>query len=104
MPDSSDYNRLESMVSCRDIPPSEWEHARQALCFFFSRRLGQNNADDLAQETLLRLWSRPDFEFAKPEDFPKVCFGFAHYVCQQMCRESAKEASVSLDFDAVAPA
>lgn len=98
------YNGLDSMLTCRDIPACEWEHARQALRFYFSRRLGQDNAEDLAQETLLRFWSRPDFQFDKVEDFPRVCFGFAHYVCQQICRENAKRAGVELDIEIPSPA
>jgi hypothetical protein len=65
------------MPTSRNIPPDAWEHARQALVFYFARRARRSGAEDLAQETLLAVWARKDYEFACTEDFLRVCYGFA---------------------------
>jgi DNA-directed RNA polymerase specialized sigma24 family protein len=85
------------MPNCRSIPPAAWEHARQAMLFYFSRRHGLSDAEDLAQETLATLWSREDYEFEKEEDFLRVCFGFARLVSQKGYRQTQKHAGDELD-------
>jgi DNA-directed RNA polymerase specialized sigma24 family protein len=90
------------MPNCRSIPATAWEHARQALVFYFSRRHGIADAEDLAQEALATLWSRDDYEFEREEDFLRVCYGFARLVSMQGYRESQKHAGDELD--AAAPA
>lgn len=85
------------MPNCRSIPPTAWEHARQALIFYFSRRHGLSDAEDLAQETLATLWSRDNYEFEKEEDFLRVCYGFARLILQKGYREAQKHAGEELD-------
>jgi len=67
------------MPNCRSIPDEKWVHAHKALMLFFSRK-GVVNPEDMAQETLMRIWSREDYQFEKEEDFLKVCYGFARKV------------------------
>lgn len=85
------------MPTCRSIPAEAWEHARQALVFYFSRRHGFSDAEDLAQEALATLWGREDYEFQKEEDFLRVCFGFARLVSLQGYRRSQKHAGDEMD-------
>jgi DNA-directed RNA polymerase specialized sigma24 family protein len=85
------------MPNCRSIPSAAWEHARQALVFYFSRRHGLSDAEDLAQETLVTLWSREDYEFEKEEDFLRVCHGFARLVSHKGYREAQKHAGDELN-------
>jgi hypothetical protein len=75
------------MLNCRSIPPEAWEHARQALVFYFSRRHGSWGAEDLAQETLTAILSREDYLFEREEDFLRVCYGFAAHVLQTARRD-----------------
>lgn len=78
------------MPSCRDIRPEVWEHARQSLVFYFSRRERVGNAEDLAQETLLAFWRREDFQFDREEDFLRVCYGFANLILQHDYRRQKR--------------
>jgi hypothetical protein len=64
---------------------------------FFSRRHNFANAEDLAQETLAVLWSRPDFEFNKEEDFLRVCYGLASKISLASYRTSRKHEAEQLD-------
>lgn len=84
------------MPNCRSISPAAWEHAHQALVFYFSRR-GLSDPEDLAQETLATLWSRDDYEFEKEEDFLRICYGFARNILQKGYREEHKHAGDELD-------
>ncbi len=91
------------MPTCRDISPKLWEHARQALIFYFSRRQRAANAEDLAQETLTVLWSRDDYIFEKEEDFLRVCYGFASRILQRDFRMQHRNRTEPLSIvDAVA--
>jgi DNA-directed RNA polymerase specialized sigma24 family protein len=83
------------MLNCRSIPPELWVHARKCLIFFFSRR-GDPNAEDLAQETLMTVWAREDYQFEKQEDFLKVCYGFARKILFGGHRERRKHAAEEL--------
>jgi DNA-directed RNA polymerase specialized sigma24 family protein len=85
------------MPNCRSISPQAWEHAREALVFYFSRRHGVADAEDLAQDTLAALWSRADFEFEKEEDFLRVCYGFAGRVLQSGYRRTRKHTASALN-------
>ena len=85
------------MPNCRSIPADAWEHAREALIFFFSRRHGLADAEDLAQEALVTLWSREDYEFEREEDFLRVCYGFARLVSLKGYRDTRKHAGEELD-------
>jgi DNA-directed RNA polymerase specialized sigma24 family protein len=67
------------MLNCRSIPPEKWVHAHKALIYFFSRK-GFSNPEDMAQETLMAVWSREDYQFEKEDDFLKVCYGFARKI------------------------
>jgi DNA-directed RNA polymerase specialized sigma24 family protein len=86
-------------VNCRSIPQPLWEHVRQCLIFYFSRRHGIAEAEDLAHETLLTVWNRRDYEFEKEEDFPRVCYAFARRILRERYREMQHHPSVELDPD-----
>jgi DNA-directed RNA polymerase specialized sigma24 family protein len=86
-------------VNCRTVSPDAWEHARQALVFYFSRRHGLSEAEDLAQDTLAAVLARDDFVFEKEEDFLKVCYGFANRINLEAYRGVAKHVAAALDFD-----
>ena len=84
-------------LNCRAIPETAWEHARRMLVFYFSRRHQGMDAEDLAQETLARLWSRDDYGFDREEDFLRVCYGFARLILQKGYREARKHAGEALN-------
>jgi DNA-directed RNA polymerase specialized sigma24 family protein len=84
------------MINCRSVSPKAWEHARQALVFYFTRRHGLSSAEDLAQETLATVLSREDYQFEKEEDFLRVCYGFAGHMLQTARREVAKSSCNSI--------
>src|SRR5450432_767307 len=85
------------MPNSRSIEPEAWEQARSALVFYFSRRHGFTNAEDLAQETLAALWKRDDFEFARADDFLRICYAFARRISQSGGRDARKHAGEELD-------
>jgi hypothetical protein len=85
------------MLNCRSISPEVWEHARQALIMYFSRRHRFANAEDLAQETLAVIWSRDDFEFNKEDEFLRVCYGFASRISLAGYRAEQKHDAEELD-------
>jgi hypothetical protein len=87
------------MPNCRSIPPAVWGQAHDALVFYFSRRHGIANAEDLAQETLAAVLTREDFEFGKEEDFLRVCYGFASRISQAGYRQVQKHVAAALDPD-----
>jgi len=80
------------MLNCRSIPAEKWVHARKALIYFFSRR-GAPNPEDLAQDTLVTVWSREDYLFEKEDDFLKVCYGFAKKILLEGYRVNRKHAA-----------
>jgi DNA-directed RNA polymerase specialized sigma24 family protein len=84
------------VLNCRSIPNATWEQAREALVFYFRHRMGDSQAEDLAQETLAALLRRDDFEFQKSEDFLRVCYGFARRILQSGARNERKHAGVAL--------
>ena len=83
------------MPNCRSIPPEKWVYARKALIFFFTRK-GALNPEDMAQETLMRVWSREDYQFEKEHDFLKVCYGFAKNILLEGDRLSRKHGAEEL--------
>lgn len=85
------------MLNSRSIPSELWEQARQALVFYFSRRHGLPNAEDLAHDTLMAIWIRDDFTFETKEQFLRVCYGFASRVSLYGYRQTRKHAAVALD-------
>jgi hypothetical protein len=91
------------MPNCRSIPPEAWARAREALVFYFSRRHGRSNAEDLEQETLATLWSRDDYEFEKEDDFPRVCLGFARRISQEGFREAQRHSPGEPDHEISSP-
>ncbi len=91
------------MLNCRSISPEAWAHARECLIFYFSHRHGRSDADDLAQETLLAIWNREDYEFEKEEDFLKICYGFARYISMEGYRDKQRHAGAPLDPSLSAP-
>jgi DNA-directed RNA polymerase specialized sigma24 family protein len=90
------------MLNCRSIPPEKWVHAHKALVHFFTRK-GVLNPEDMAQETLMALWSREDYEFEKEDDFLRVCYGFAKNVLLEGYRASRKHAADELDLSVESP-
>jgi RNA polymerase sigma factor (sigma-70 family) len=91
------------MANCRSISPEAWAHARESLIFYFSRRHARADAEDLAQETLLAVWNREDYEFDKEEDFLRVCYGFARHISKEGYREAYRQAAASVDDSMPAP-
>ena len=90
-------------MNCRSVSPKTWEYARQALVFYFTRRHGLPNAEDLAHETLATILSREDYHFEKEEDFLKVCYGFAFHISQNARRDSRKHITTSMEPTAPLP-
>jgi hypothetical protein len=90
-------------MTCRSIPPDRWENARQVLIFYFSRRCGFRNAEDLAHDTLAALWGRDDYEFADASDFLKICYGFAGRILKASQRVATKHANVELLDNFISP-
>jgi DNA-directed RNA polymerase specialized sigma24 family protein len=88
------------MLNCRSIPDEIWVHASKALFYFF-RGKGVSNPEDLAQETLMTILSREDYQFEKEEDFLRVCYGFAKNILREGYRanrkHAAKESIVSVE-------
>ena len=84
------------MANCRSISDEGWAQAREALVFYFSRRHGVHEAEDLAQEALAALLTREDYEFEREEDFLRVCYGFARLISQKGYRQSRKHAGDEL--------
>ena len=91
------------MANSRSISPEAWSHARESLIFYFSRRHARADAEDLAQETLLAVWNREDYEFDKEEDFLRVCYGFARHISKEGYREAYRQAAASVDESMPAP-
>jgi|GEM_PF-2539295 len=91
------------MPNCRSIQPAAWEHARKALVFYFSRRHGIANAEDLAHETITAVLTRDDYQFASDEDFLRVCYGFASRISQSGHRRTRRDSTESLPDDWLAP-
>jgi DNA-directed RNA polymerase specialized sigma24 family protein len=91
------------MPNCRSIAPAAWAHAREALVFYFSRRHGFSNAEDLAQETLAAIWIREDYEFSGEEEFLRICYGFANKVSLASYRMSKQRTTSELPADVPEP-
>jgi DNA-directed RNA polymerase specialized sigma24 family protein len=87
------------MLDCRSIPDALWEEASKRMFFFFLHHLGSENADELAQETLLAVWKRKDYKFEKEEDFLKVCHGFARKILLQAIKKKYELKPIELDPD-----
>jgi len=87
------------MFNSRSIPTELWANARDRLIFYFSRRLGVQNAEDLAHNTLMAIWVREDYEFEREDDFLKVCYGFAKKILHEVLREDRKNRWIELNFD-----
>ncbi len=85
------------MPTCRTISSGAWGHARNALVFYFSRRHGFVNAEDLAHDTLAALWNRADFEFEKEDDFLRICYAFAGHVSLASYRKVQRRATETFD-------
>lgn len=84
-------------MNSRLIAPEVWEQARQALVFYFCRRHGVVYAEDLAQDTLTAIWVREDFTFESPEQFLRVCYGFANRISLQSYRQAARRTGQPLN-------
>jgi DNA-directed RNA polymerase specialized sigma24 family protein len=90
------------MPNCRSIPPEEWAYVREALVRYFATRHGRQNAEDLAQQTLTKVWEREDYEFETISDFPKVCLGFARKISLSDFRGEGTGIE-TLEFEPAAP-
>lgn len=86
------------MLNSRSVSAELWVNAHKCLVLYFARRRCLN-AEDLAQETLMTVWRREDFVFEKPEDFLKVCYGFARHILQENNRDGQKHAADELAAD-----
>lgn len=84
------------MINCRSIPHEKWVQAYKALAYFFSGK-GVLDPEDLAQETLMKIWSREDYQFEKEDDFLKVCYGFANNVFRDSYRVRREHAGEDPD-------
>jgi DNA-directed RNA polymerase specialized sigma24 family protein len=91
------------MVTCRAISKAVWEQAREALVFYFERRVGFMDAEDLAQDTLAAIWRRADFEFEVEEDFPKICYAFAKRILKASLRKDKGHLQTELQATIPAP-
>ncbi len=80
-------------MTCRDIPPHVWAQAEEAVINYLALRLGVHNATDVAQDTMLTVLRRSDFEFEKEEDFLRVCLGFAKRVGPESRRSAERRAT-----------
>lgn len=84
------------MPNCRSIPTAKWVHVHKALIYFFTGK-GVSNPEDMAQETLMTVWSREDYQFENEDDFLKVCYGFARNILREGYRADRKHAAEELD-------
>src|SRR5579872_5616193 len=84
------------MLNCRSIPAEKWVHAHKALMLFFSGK-GVVSPEDMAQQTLMTVWSREDYQFEKEEDFLKVCYGFARKILLEGYRVNREHAAEDPD-------
>jgi DNA-directed RNA polymerase specialized sigma24 family protein len=57
----------------------------------------------LAQETLLSIWDREDYEFENEEDFLKVCYGFARLKSKEGYRDNKRHDDETVDDSLAAP-
>ena len=83
------------MPNWRSIPPEVWEQVFEALVLFF-RRHGARDPDDEAQNTLLAILKREDYEFEKVEDIHIVSKGFARNILFEAYRRVKKIPDVPL--------
>ncbi len=90
------------MLNCRSIPAEKWIHAHKTLVYFFTHK-GVLNPEDMAQETLMTVWSREDYQFEKEDDFLKVCYGFAKKVLLEGYRVGRKHGAEELDLSVASP-
>jgi len=51
----------------------------------------------MAQQTLMTVWSREDYQFEKEEDFLKVCYGFARKILLEGYRVNREHAAEDPD-------
>jgi DNA-directed RNA polymerase specialized sigma24 family protein len=80
-------------MNSRSITSATWERARKALVYYFSHRLPSvQAAEDLAQDTLLAVLRRDDYQFETEEDFLRVCYGFANRIVRRGGRRYAADA------------
>jgi DNA-directed RNA polymerase specialized sigma24 family protein len=84
------------MANWRSIPTEAWKQVFDVLVFYFSRRGLRQDAEDLAQKTLLAVLGREDFTFDDPSDFQKVCYGFANKILLAHLRQS-RNTGIELD-------
>lgn len=90
-------SRETRLPNCRSISSETWEHARQALVFYFQRRGADiDDAEDQAQSTLTALWRRPDYEFQDEKDFLRVCYAFAKRIQKAAWRKGKRAQMVEL--------
>src|SRR4051812_23237955 len=95
--------KLSSMPDCRFITPLLWEQIRSMLVGYFGRHVGSGTAEDLAQETLLALLTRSDYQIDGEQAFVRICYGFARNVLRTHHRRSLMQASVFADLHGLTP-
>ncbi len=73
------------MPNVRAIPSEVWEQVFEALVLFFRHR-GSRDPDDEAQNTLLAMLKRDDYEFKNVGDIHFVAKGFARIIALEAYR------------------
>jgi len=89
------------LLDCQSISPHTWEHARQALEFYFTQRHAAAIAEDLAHETLTAVLCR-DLQFESEQDFLRVCYASARNILRSARRAGTQVPSASLGTPAYA--
>jgi hypothetical protein len=75
--------------NARSIPQEVWEQVFEALVLFFRHR-GSRDPDDEAQNTLLAMLKRDDYEFENVGDIHVVAKGFAKLIAFEAYRRAEK--------------
>ncbi len=91
------------MFTCSSIPPEIWVKARKVLVFYFSRRHGSENAQDLAQDVLTAMLSRTDYVLEQESDFLGLCYGFAVRISLAEFRRHARRPHTGTQIEVAVP-
>lgn len=88
---------IDSMLNSRSIRAELWEEAREALEFYFRRRHGAKDSEDLAHETLQAILIREDYLFEEEDQFLRVCYGFAKRISKKGRRDATLHEATARD-------
>jgi RNA polymerase sigma factor (sigma-70 family) len=69
----------------------DWAGASRTLVFFFSHHGPRDEADNLAQITIARLWEKllDGMEITGDNGFQRILYGFAHNILKEAWRDMA---------------